>query len=71
MELSPVEKIKNAGVVGAGGAGFPTYVKLSSKVDTIIVNGVECEPLIHVDKQLIEKDLERMYSCLLYTSRCV
>ena len=61
MELSPVEKIKNAGVVGAGGAGFPTYVKLSSKVDTIIVNGVECEPLIHVDKQLIEKDLERMY----------
>lgn len=69
MELSPVEKIKNAGVVGAGGAGFPTHVKLGSKVDTIIVNGVECEPLIHVDKQLIEKDLERMYRGLKIASQ--
>ncbi len=64
MESNPVEKIRNAGVVGAGGAGFPTHVKLGSKVDTIIVNGVECEPLIHVDKQLIEKNLERMYQGL-------
>lgn len=64
MESNPVEKIKNAGVVGAGGAGFPTHVKLASKVEIIIVNGVECEPLIHVDKQLIEKNLENMYQGL-------
>lgn len=69
MGSSSVENIKNAGVVGAGGAGFPTHVKLASKVDTIIVNGVECEPLIHVDKQLIEKNLERMYQGLKIAAR--
>lgn len=64
MSSDSVELIKNAGVVGAGGAGFPTHVKLSAKVDTIIVNGAECEPLIHVDRQLIEKYPDRMYEGL-------
>ena len=59
-----IDLIKNAGVVGAGGAGFPTYVKLSTKVDTIIVNGAECEPLIQVDRQLIERYFERIYQGL-------
>jgi len=59
-----IELIKNAGVVGAGGAGFPTHVKLSAKVETIIVNGVECEPLINVDRQLIEKYASRIYKGL-------
>lgn len=48
-----IERVKAAGVVGAGGAGFPTHVKLAAKVDTIIANGAECEPLLHCDKQLI------------------
>ena len=48
-----IQKVKAAGVVGAGGAGFPTHVKLAAKVDTIIANGAECEPLLHCDKQLI------------------
>ncbi len=52
---SIVEAVKSAGVVGAGGAGFPTHVKLAANVDTIIVNGAECEPLINVDKLLFEK----------------
>lgn len=71
MSLDPVvEMIKNAGVVGAGGAGFPTHVKLSSKVDTIIVNGVECEPLIHVDKQLLKKDyLGKVYEGLMVAAK--
>jgi len=59
-----IELIKNAGVVGAGGAGFPTHVKLSAKVETIIVNGVECEPLINVDRQLIEKYTAKIYEGL-------
>jgi len=59
-----IELIRNAGVVGAGGAGFPTHVKLSAKVDTIIVNGVECEPLINVDRQLIEKYTSKIYEGL-------
>jgi len=44
-------KIREAGVVGAGGAGFPTWRKLECRgeVDTLILNGVECEPLLHAD----------------------
>ena len=61
MASDLIELIRNAGVVGAGGAGFPTHVKLNAKVDTIIVNGVECEPLINVDRQLIEKYTARIY----------
>ena len=48
-----VEKIKQAGVVGAGGAGFPTHVKYSSPADTLIANGAECEPLLYKDKELM------------------
>ncbi|MDR0447590.1 MAG: electron transport complex subunit RsxC, partial [Treponema sp.] len=47
-----IAKIRDAGVVGAGGAGFPTAVKLTGKFDCILVNGVECEPLIQVDQHL-------------------
>lgn len=43
----------NGGVVGAGGAGFPTYAKLSKEADTVILNCAECEPLIKVDRQLL------------------
>jgi len=49
-----VEMVKSCGVVGAGGAGFPTHVKLSSSVDVVIVNGAECEPLLASDKYLLE-----------------
>ncbi len=51
MLLSDIAR-KN-GVVGAGGAGFPTYVKLQSSVDTVILNAAECEPLLHKDKELL------------------
>ncbi len=58
-----VEAVKNAGVVGLGGAGFPTYVKLSPKnkndIDTVIINGAECEPYLTSDyRLLIEKPEE-------------
>ena len=42
--------VKRAGVVGAGGAGFPTHVKLYAKVDTVLANGAECEPLLYSDQ---------------------
>ena len=48
-----IELVRNAGVVGAGGAGFPTYLKLQAKVDTVIINGSECEPLLYSDKALL------------------
>lgn len=42
--------IKQSGVVGAGGAGFPTHVKLNTEARCFIVNAAECEPLIETDK---------------------
>ncbi|MDI9388159.1 MAG: hypothetical protein QM441_02910, partial [Synergistota bacterium] len=39
-----LEQIKSAGVVGAGGAGFPTHVKFARPCEYILVNGAECEP---------------------------
>ncbi len=46
--------VKSSGLVGAGGAGFPTHAKLSAKAEYIILNGAECEPLLRVDQQLME-----------------
>src|SRR4029077_16435369 len=47
------ETLREHGVVGAGGAGFPTYVKAQSRVEFLIANGAECEPLIHKDAELM------------------
>jgi cobalamin reductase len=49
-----VQLVRDAGVVGAGGAGFPTYKKIDARVDTVIANGAECEPLLFKDKVLME-----------------
>ena len=50
-------RVKNAGIVGMGGAGFPTYVKLSpppnAKIDTLVLNGAECEPYLTTDHRLM------------------
>ncbi|XMB72936.1 4Fe-4S dicluster domain-containing protein [Mycoplasmatota bacterium WC30] len=54
MFQNNIEKIKAAGIVGAGGAGFPTHVKLNSKAEVVIINGAECEPLLRVDQQMME-----------------
>ncbi|MBO5078173.1 MAG: electron transport complex subunit RsxC [Oscillospiraceae bacterium] len=50
-----VEVVRNAGIVGMGGAGFPTAVKLTppSPVDTVLLNGCECEPYLTADHQLL------------------
>ncbi|QEK12639.1 proton-conducting membrane transporter [Crassaminicella thermophila] len=57
MEL--IQKIFDAGVVGAGGAGFPTYIKLNCKVEYLIINAAECEPLLETDKYLMRtKNME-------------
>ncbi len=48
-----VTAVKEAGVTGAGGAGFPTHVKLQAQAEYVLANGAECEPLTHVDKQLM------------------
>lgn len=52
--MSIMDKIRDAGVVGEGGAGFPTAVKVNCKADVIIANGAECEPLLRVDQQVMQ-----------------
>ena len=49
------EHVAEAGVVGAGGAGFPTHVKLAGKADTVVINAAECEPLLHKDKEVLRE----------------
>jgi len=50
------EQIRSAGVVGCGGAGFPTHVKASSNAEVVLGNGAECEPLLHKDLELIARE---------------
>jgi Na+-translocating ferredoxin:NAD+ oxidoreductase RnfC subunit len=52
--MSLVSQVQAAGVVGAGGGGFPAHVKLAARADTVIANGAECEPLLHKDGAIME-----------------
>ena len=53
--MTLVEQVRRAGVVGAGGAGFPTHVKIGAQVEFVIANGAECEPLMHKDAELMAR----------------
>jgi len=66
-DLSPkelIEKIKNAGIVGMGGAAFPTHVKFSvpegKKIETLIINGAECEPYLTCDHVIMTRRTEEI-----------
>ncbi|MBQ9598609.1 MAG: hypothetical protein IJR33_02225, partial [Clostridia bacterium] len=65
MTFEELQKIVyDAGIVGAGGAGFPTHRKFSDKVKQIIVNAAECEPLMMVDHHLLEHHLQSIVDTL-------
>ena len=63
-----IAAVREAGIVGLGGAGFPTHVKLSpkepDKIDTIIINGAECEPYITADYRCMMEIPEQVISGL-------
>lgn len=59
-----VTAAEHAGIVGAGGAGFPTHVKLNTQADIVIINGAECEPLLRVDQQLMVRRAEALLAVL-------
>jgi Na+-translocating ferredoxin:NAD+ oxidoreductase RnfC subunit len=61
-----IKSVQDAGVVGAGGAGFPTHVKLAAKASTVIVNMAECEPLLRVDQLLGAAYAQQMIAGLSY-----
>ena len=52
MELNKL--VCDAGILGAGGAGFPTHVKINCKAEFVLANGAECEPLLRVDQQVMQ-----------------
>lgn len=56
------EAIKEAGLVGMGGAGFPTYVKYNNpkNIETLLVNGVECEPYLTTDFMAMQIDVDAL-----------
>jgi electron transport complex protein RnfC len=67
-DLSPqeiVQAVQDAGVVGLGGAAFPTHVKLAppkdATIDTIIINGCECEPYLTTDHHIMAEYPERVH----------
>lgn len=64
MDKNLLNLIKQAGIVGAGGAGFPTYAKLNSSAEYVIINGAECEPLLRVDQQLMRDHTEKILKAL-------
>ena len=53
-----VGRVAELGIVGAGGGGFPTAVKLGTRVPLVIANAAECEPLLHKDKELLHHHAE-------------
>jgi electron transport complex protein RnfC len=59
-----IQVIREAGIIGLGGAGFPTHVKLSpppdKKIDTVIVNAAECEPYLTTDHRVLLEETERV-----------
>ncbi|MBZ5551113.1 MAG: 4Fe-4S dicluster domain-containing protein [Acidobacteriia bacterium] len=59
------QELRKYGVVGAGGAGFPTYVKANSQVEFVLANGAECEPLIHKDFELMKQFPQEIVSGML------
>jgi len=68
-----VERVKNAGVVGLGGSGFPTYFKLMPPVpiDAVVINAAECEPYITSDYVLIKAETDRLMRGLTYVMKAV
>lgn len=65
MQIEELKSIaREHGIVGAGGAGFPSYAKMTQAADTIILNCVECEPLLKLHRQLLAAHTEEIISML-------
>jgi len=62
------KRVQEAGILGMGGAGFPTHVKLKPppdvKIDTVIINGAECEPYLTCDEKVMESQPQEIVSGL-------
>ncbi|MFH5835175.1 4Fe-4S dicluster domain-containing protein [Proteiniclasticum sp. C24MP] len=59
-----LENIYEAGVIGEGGAGFPTHIKYAASPRYLLINGAECEPLLHTDKYQMELFYKEMLEAI-------
>ena len=65
MDLDELKiRLREAGIAGAGGAGFPTYAKLDSRAETIILNSAECEPLLTLHRQCLKVHAKEILDAL-------
>lgn len=71
MEKNLLDIIAQSGIVGAGGAGFPTHVKLNAQAEYVIINGAECEPLLRVDQQLMALETKKICDALALVKEAV
>lgn len=65
MQQEIIAAVRQAGVVGAGGAGFPTYVKIDTKVEVVIANGAECEPLLRAHQHIMAVESDNVVTGLV------
>jgi len=70
MNPEIVEMVRTAGIVGAGGAGFPTHVKLNAEVERVLGNGASCEPLLMSDPYLMERETKGILRGLSIIMEC-
>jgi len=63
--------VENSGIVGAGGGGFPTHMKLDIRAKTVVLNCAECEPLVNVDQYLLANYTQEIISALSIISQAL
>lgn len=71
LGASTPERVEELGIIGAGGGGFPTAVKLRTRVSMVIANAAECEPLLHKDKELLHHHADPFLRGLTLAMRMV
>lgn len=69
--MSLADLARAAGVIGAGGAGFPTHVKVAAEAEVVVANGAECEPLMYKDTELMTRCPERVIAGLKASMQAV
>jgi Na+-translocating ferredoxin:NAD+ oxidoreductase RnfC subunit len=69
--MNLLQLVLEAGVVGCGGAGFPTHVKYAKPAELFLVNGVECEPLLRTDQYIMARFAEALCAAALAVQRCL
>ncbi len=71
MKTTELAKIKDAGIAGGGGAGFPTWRKMDNRAEWLIVNGAECEPFLESDQYLMRRQTEELVQGLLAAAQII